>query len=74
MADAAKASWRWRILMLRAEIDRALAKGAGLDALQSRFDELAELYHVDRETLPWVMPPSSKHLRLRLDLSGHGAL
>ena len=74
MADAAKASWRWRILMLRAEIDRALAKGAGLDALQSRFDELAELYHVDRETLPWVMPPSRKHLRLRLDLSGHGAL
>lgn len=73
MTVEAKKAWRWRILMLRAEIDDALAKDATLDALAAKFDELAEIYHVGADTLPCLVPPSRKYLRPGPDVLRHGA-
>lgn len=73
MTPEARKSWRWRILMLRAEIDAALAQGAKLDALEPRFDELADIYHVDGDTLPCLVPPTRKRLRPGPDVLRHGA-
>jgi hypothetical protein len=50
MTESAKASWRWRILYLRAQIDalsfRGVAANAG--ALNALFEELDRIYYVER--------------------------
>lgn len=74
MSNEVKKSWRWRILMLRAEIDMAMSKGKSLDSVSDLFDELATIYHVDRDTLPWLVPPSRKYLYSEPDLLQHGVL
>jgi len=74
MSAATKKSWRWRLLVLRAEIDDALAKGASVESLAAKFEELAEIYHVDGDTLPWLVPPARKYLRPGPDVLRHGAI
>ena len=53
-----RASWRFRILRLRADIDCALANGSGECELEPLFSELADIYHVSSVTPPWLVPPS----------------
>ena len=53
-----RASWRWRLLRLRAELDSALARGAGPDELEPFFAELARIYRVSPKTLTYLVPPS----------------
>ena len=53
-----RASWRFRILRLRADIDCALAEGANGERLAPLFAELAHVYHVSNATPPWLVPPS----------------
>ena len=53
-----RASWRFRILRLRADIDCALAEGASGERLAPLFAELARIYHVSDATPPWLVPPS----------------
>lgn len=74
MSEDAKRSWRWSILMLRAEIDAAISKGRGLDEIQDCFDKLAGIYRVGKNSLPWVIPPSRKYLHTEVNLSEQGAL
>eukprot|EP01043_Picozoa_sp_COSAG02_P013651 COSAG02_NODE_550_length_20437_cov_4.270676_1_plen_888_part_00 len=49
MTESAKASWRWRILYLRAQIDALSFRGKATNAalLNASFDELAKIYHVE---------------------------
>ena len=53
-----RASWRFRLLRLRADIDCALANGSGECELAPLFSELADIYHVSNVTPPWLVPPS----------------
>lgn len=52
-------SWRWRILFLRATIDDGLAHGLAFDGpeLAPAFAELAKIYHVTKDTEPFLTPP-----------------
>lgn len=54
-------SWRWRILLLRAEIDDGLAKGRAIDSpeLTPAFDELRRVYRVTDQTEPFLTPPGT---------------
>jgi len=54
-----RASWRWRILLLRTQIDRALAAGAGVDdkVVQTACGELCGIYRVNGTTEPFLTPP-----------------
>ena len=59
LSPAARQSWRWRILAIRAALDDALAKGgpnpcAEYDEL---FEALSEIYHAKNAEEP-VLPPS----------------
>jgi hypothetical protein len=48
LTSHARASWRWRILYLRALIDRELVRTDGWfegPVLQTAFDELTRIYH-----------------------------
>ena len=51
-------SWRWRILMLRAELDCALARKASAAEMEPFFSELARIYHVVPKTRTCLVPPS----------------
>ena len=53
-----RTSWRWRILMLRAELDCALARKADATETDPLFDELARIYHVVPKTRTCLVPPS----------------
>ena len=53
-----RASWRWRLLRIRAELDCALARGTADGEMEPLFDELARMYHVTSETRSYVVPPS----------------
>ena len=55
----ARASWRWRLLLLRARIDRALSTGAGVDdaAVRAACKELCDIYRVNERTEPFLTPP-----------------
>lgn len=53
-----RASWRWRLLRTRAELDCALSRGASPEDLEPLFDELARMYHVTKETRSYLVPPS----------------
>ena len=60
MNPEARNRWRWRILRLRALIDRELYHTGGElkgDVLRDAFDELCAIYHADNAT-SWVKPPS----------------
>ena len=54
-----RTSWRWRILLLRARIDRALARGAevGDEVVQVACRELCDIYRVCGKTEPFLTPP-----------------
>ena len=72
MDEAARKSWRWRVLKIRAELDSELARtgGAASDRADVLFRELAAIYHADsaRSRLS-VMPPGRAALRA---MSGQG--
>ena len=72
MDEAARKSWRWRVLKIRAELDSELARtgGAASDRADVLFRELAAIYHADsaRSSLS-VMPPGRAALRA---MSGQG--
>ncbi len=65
MPDAARADWRWRVLMLRAGIEAEIQRTGGkmTDALDAMFRELVTIYHADRGAYAHVSPPSRKMLR-----------
>jgi len=63
MSASAKKVWRWRVLKLRAELDVALGKGATVEALEPRFNELASIYRVGRDTAQCLVPPTRTYLR-----------
>lgn len=56
-------AWRWRILYLRALIDREFEQNGGKlqgSALRGAFAELRGIYHVNDRTLGAVLPPEVK--------------
>jgi hypothetical protein len=59
LTPRARSSWRWRILYLRAMIDREHFTNGGLPTgrCQDAFAELAAIYHADNAELA-VLPPS----------------
>lgn len=63
LPPAARDSWRWRVLLLRARIDREIARsrGAPSDALDRAFEELTGLYGATR-AVPCLTPPASGQL------------
>ena len=63
----ARASWRFRVLRLRAELDFALARDAKTADMAPLFAELAQIYRVSRNTKPFLVPPSKP---LWLDVVG----
>lgn len=58
LAPGVQASWRWRLLYLRARIDAELAREGGRisDRCEEAFRELAAIYQADR-ACNWVRPP-----------------
>lgn len=56
MSAEACASWRWRYLKVRAEIDVALAQGGRCDVLGRLFREVEKLSCVRENTEPYVRP------------------
>ena len=58
LSPQVRSAWRWRILVLRALIDRELVliDGRVSATCQQAFDELTTIYHADR-ALEWVAPP-----------------
>ena len=64
LSPQARSAWRWRILYLRALIDRELALNEGRisEPCQEAFDELTTIYHADR-ALDWVAPPKPRGSR-----------
>jgi hypothetical protein len=58
----ARASWRWRLLYLRARLDH-LARRLGHISPQARqalapsFEEIRRIYHLKKETGDWLCPP-----------------
>jgi len=61
MTSAARRSWRWRILKIRAELDEAFGRGEAAD--DGLLEELAHIYHVRPETEGAVKPVSARQLR-----------
>src|SRR5690606_36778896 len=59
LPERAKASWRWRILYIRAMLDAELKRNGGAPnaACMSGFRELMRIYHVTPKTDPAVSPP-----------------
>jgi hypothetical protein len=59
LTPAARRSWRWRVLWLRAAIDAANRRtgGRATDETDAYLEELAALYHA-RHAEPAVLPPS----------------
>lgn len=59
LSPSTRASWRWRILWLRALIDRRLADGASLDdpEVAAALRELVSVYRSDATTEVYLAPP-----------------
>lgn len=59
LPERARASWRWRILYIRAMLDAELKRNGGRPnaACMSGFRELMRIYHVTPKTDPVVSPP-----------------
>ncbi len=57
---AARAAWRWRILMLRAMLDEELLRSGGRPTATSEacFDELTAIYHAGEAE--WMVSPPGK--------------
>jgi len=66
LPDRARRSWRWRILLLRALIDRELYATGGRhsDAADAALTELTEIYCA-QEAVPALRPPSRAAARRR---------
>ena len=64
LTPQARASWRWRLLYLRALLDAKLKANGGVpdDACNDAFAELFQIYHAD-EALADVRPPVPKGWR-----------
>ena len=60
MTPAAAAAWRWRTLLLRAELDDELTRSSGMPTEKSRacFEELARIYHADADVSLGLKPPA----------------
>ena len=58
LRSEARASWRWRIIYLRAKIDDELSSNgfAETKACREAYGELIEIYHAQNAD-PWVRPP-----------------
>ena len=59
----ARASWRWRILYLRALIDKEMHLKKGRlegDVLKDAFAELTRIYHAENALKGWLRPPQVK--------------
>jgi hypothetical protein len=64
LTPQARKAWRWRILLLRAQLDAELADSAGTPTAKSErcFRELTRIYHADGAS--WVVhPPTHAWLR-----------
>lgn len=58
-----RTGWRWRILYLRALIDKEMHLTKGQlkgSVLKDAFAELTEIYHADRALAGWLRPPQVK--------------
>ena len=63
MMPAARSAWRWRIVYLRALIDKELYERKGKlegDTLRSAFDELTRIYHAENAHSMPIKPPQIK--------------
>jgi len=63
LSPRARASWRWRILYLRALIDRELHLKSGRlegDVLRGAFADLTRIYHAENALQGWLRPPQVK--------------
>jgi len=60
LSASAREAWRWRILYLRALIDKEMHLNKGQlkgDELSKAFAELTEIYHADQALIGWLRPP-----------------
>ena len=64
LPDDVRASWRWRIILLRTVIDMEFAEHGGLPtaACDKAFAELIQIYHAQRSHA-WVKSPISKRYK-----------
>ena len=55
LLPALRASWRWRLIFLRAMIDREIlaAREAAPESARLYFDELVKIYHAERQLENW---------------------
>ena len=60
-------AWRWRLLYLRARIDRELAAHDGFSTplCERAFEELSRIYHAEGVAASWVAPPTHEALAAR---------
>ncbi|HUT24585.1 MAG TPA: hypothetical protein VM492_09605 [Sumerlaeia bacterium] len=60
LTPQARRSWRWRILYLRASIDKEMYERKGKlrgETLRQAFRELTGIYHADNALEDWLRPP-----------------
>jgi len=64
LSSFTKTGWRWRILFLRALIDKELKQNNGLptDACEAAFQELTRIYHA-RKAEYYVSPPTREAIK-----------
>ncbi len=74
LSPRARASWRWRVLFLRALIDRELAAHDGYvsERCEKAFEELTRIYHAEG-ALMWVAPPTRDALAAQRGMDPEGA-
>jgi len=63
LTPQARSAWRWRILYLRALIDREMLKTNGRlegSALKNAFDELTTIYHAEHVHSMPLHPPVTR--------------
>ena len=61
MSPRARQCWRWRVLYLRASIDREMRRTGGNltgETLGAAFGELTRIYHAENALEDWLKPPS----------------
>ena len=68
LSPQARASWRWRILLLRALIDHELSSTSGLlatEACERHFEELTAIYHAELAEYKCAPPTRQSVLAMR---------